>query len=223
MIPLNQAGLERVFDNDFCLVFQPPAVTIERIIMLRNNKLGTGNPLVATPDRWPPSIMSHTMRPGWRVWSRGVLPNSVGQNYHGQTEALISTARRVLWLSSHHVPRSTCFAFSAFRQCSDHLESLLEIGAHETSVEAARILSALTVSHILRPRPVELVWYLTLYEAINGEHLLGDGCYAATNQLIDEYRFIDVSHLPSGGLTFGKGWPGAKIDSAGTFFSWGSR
>ena len=195
-IPFTEEELAVARKRDEMLIFQSTGITMKKIHELTGNKTSDGKPLCYDIGWYEnePFYTDDPLRPGWRLISREVIPDSLNENYLGQTEALSNHLTRSVF-AEMEMPKAVAEAIKEFCDQKEELEKLLSKDWKETAKRSV----SLKINQLFRQSPAEALWSLALYERANRERLL-QGRYNWTNQLSSRGYVVPVGSFDGLGV-----------------------
>ena len=196
------------------LVYQPQGITMRKIHELVDNKTSDSRPLLYSVDWYANKSFytSESLRPGWRLITRELIPGSRNKNYLDQTQILCDYVGQVFGSELPDIDRE---AIAEFQSQKKELVKLL----NSDWQEVARRPVGLRVNQLYRESPAEALWSLTLYEGVNHERLLSSGSWSWTNELSSSGGIVGVGGFGEDGVGVYGDDPGYSYGSRGVRFS----
>jgi MoxR-like ATPase len=211
------------------------AVAFEQMLVLRTNKLSTGEP--ATMKNMSKSLEAtfkskgkgkilydtdwyngedfytkETPRLGWALVGKDLVPNSAGNEYLQQTEAIVDYLKGTVFKTG--VPAVYREAISEFESQKKKLTAL--VGKDWQS--AAEQLANLKINQMTRQTPVEALYDILIRFQNQDERQL-ENRYTWTNRRTSDGHLVHVGDFDSDGADVAGRGPGDSNGNLGVSFS----
>lgn len=202
-IPFTDEEIERAIKLNQFLALHAP-ITMKAMHDQFGNKLGDGK-LLYKVDWYPqePFYTADTTRLEWKLVGCGLIPDSTGLNYVGETQVLADYLLNHVYADTE-MPAGYQLALDEFKAKKDELEKLIN---GDQWKEGAKQVSGLKLNRLFRGTVVENIYNTLAYFKTNGEYLL-PGVYARSRSLSSDGSVVDSGSAGSDGLSVSSRAPG---------------
>ncbi len=177
LIPWTNKELEglRERGEDIQLLFEAPGLTMQELVVARDNQATDGGKLLYAID-WYQKEVFYTAAPTakdwrWRLAGNTILPDSTSQDYLGQT-AIIAAHLKAVVFRGRKLPLVYRRAIAEFKTKRAAIAKLIGSDQETEWKKGAKQCATLKLNQLCRETAVELLYRLITYEAVNGERLL---------------------------------------------------
>lgn len=135
-------------------------------------------------------------RPGWRIISTEILPESLHQDSIGQTDAIVAYLRRS-YNTHGNMPKGLEEAIEDYESKRDVLNTLLNSGREDTKSfrapwqDASEIIQSLKIREMAMLTPVEAVYAGAVIKKETGREFI-DNAFTFTNRATEEGTIVAV-------------------------------
>ena len=212
-ISFTEAELDAAKKRGECLRLGVP-ITMKAVAEARGNKQTKGEPLLFNIDWCKDETFytTDTVRKGWALCNKEVLPESACKNYLEQTDFLVEHVSNKIW-TPDTVPPKVAEAIATFKK----KRAAIEKAMNSDWKKAAEDLEGLAFNSMFRESPAEILYRLVLNQAVNGERSL-ENMYAWSNQRSSGSELVYVGRFGGDGAHVFSDGPGVSRGILGSSF-----
>lgn len=149
----------------------------------------------------------------WALVTNDVIPNSTSKNYVEQTETIIDYLKNEVF-PSYPIPKELSDAISQFERQKVEIANLLSSNPREAAIR----LDNLSITHLTKQTPVEVLYDLLLYTQNNNKRLLPNIWTWSSARASGGY-FVYLGHFDEYGLGVPGYWPDISDSNIGVCLS----
>jgi len=220
-IPFTEGDLEKAKELEQMLVLRVDKapdgspLTMQKIKEITGNKVKDGGEVFYDQDWYEDEefYKGETVKAGWALVSKELIPESTSKNYLEQTEVAIDYLQNQVF-AGRPLPKEYQDAVDEFESQKTDIAGLL--GSDWQS--ASEKLAELSITGLISQSPVEAIYDLATHFQNTEERLLPKA-YTWTSKRVSDGSLVFVGDFKSGGVAVSRDYPGSRHDDLGVSFS----
>lgn len=167
------------------------------------------------------AIKDQTPRSEWVLVSRELIPDTINKNYLEQTEILIKYLKNEIF-PGQDLPHPYQEAIQEFEQVKRDYPDLADLTVSRTTKEwkkAAKILSELKITRLLRRSAIEILYDLYLYKVRYDKYLLSHPNYDWSSSRYSDGKLTELGDFDSLNVNYNNGKPVNSLSELGASLS----